>query len=163
MAPELLELEITESMVMHNIERAMRVLKAIKSLGVILAIDDFGTGYSSMSLLKKFPIDVLKIDRSFVREVTSNSEDKAIADAIIALGRVLDLTIVAEGVETAEQEAFLRAHNCDEVQGYLISKPVPADEFTAFMANHTVALLKAQAAKAAQGSTPLQIGTRLRR
>ena len=163
MAPELLELEITESMVMHNIERAMRVLKAIKSLGVILAIDDFGTGYSSMSLLKKFPIDVLKIDRSFVREVTSNSEDKAIADAIIALGRVLDLTIVAEGVETAEQEAFLRAHNCDEVQGYLISKPVPADEFTAFMANHTVALLKAQTAKAAQGSTPLQIGTRLRR
>jgi EAL domain-containing protein (putative c-di-GMP-specific phosphodiesterase class I) len=163
MAPELLELEITESMVMHNIERAMRVLKAIKSLGVILAIDDFGTGYSSMSLLKKFPIDVLKIDRSFVREITSNSEDKAIADAIIALGRVLDLTIVAEGVETAEQEAFLRAHNCDEVQGYMISKPVPADEFTAFMANHTVALLKAHSAKAAQGSTPLQIGTRLRR
>jgi diguanylate cyclase (GGDEF)-like protein len=163
MAPELLELEITESMVMHNIERATRVLKAIKSLGVILAIDDFGTGYSSMSLLKKFPIDVLKIDRSFVREITSNSEDKAIADAIIALGRVLDLTIVAEGVETAEQEAFLRVHNCDEVQGYLISKPVPADEFTAFMANHTVALLKAHAAKAAQGSTPLQVGTRLRR
>ena len=92
MAPELLELEITESMVMHNIERATRVLKAIKSLGVILAIDDFGTGYSSMSLLKKFPIDVLKIDRSFVREIISNSEDKAIADAIIALGRVLDLT-----------------------------------------------------------------------
>jgi EAL domain-containing protein (putative c-di-GMP-specific phosphodiesterase class I) len=128
-----------------------------------LAIDDFGTGYSSMSLLKKFPIDVLKIDRSFVREITSNSEDKAIADAIIALGRVLDLTIVAEGVETAEQEAFLRAHNCDEVQGYLISKPVPADEFAAFMAHHTVAVLKARAAKAAQGSTPLQTGKRLRR
>ena len=98
-----------------------------------------------------------------MREITSNSEDKAIADAIIALGRVLDLTIVAEGVETAEQEAFLRVHNCDEVQGYLISKPVPADEFTAFMANHTVALLKAHAVKAAQGSTPLQVGTRLRR
>ena len=163
MAPELLELEITESMVMHNVERAMRVLKAIKCLGVILAIDDFGTGYSSMSLLKKFPIDVLKIDRSFVREVTSNSEDKAIADAIIALGRVLDLTIVAEGVETAEQEAFLRAHNCHEVQGYLISKPVPADEFAAFMANHTLAELKTHAAKATQGSTALQIGTRLRR
>ena len=163
MAPELLELEITESMVMQNVERAMRVLKAIKSLGVILAIDDFGTGYSSMSLLKKFPIDVLKIDRSFVREITSNSEDKAIADAIIALGRVLDLTIVAEGVETAEQEAFLRAHNCNEVQGYLISKPVPADEFAAFMANHMLAELKAHAAKAAQASKPLQIGTRQRR
>jgi diguanylate cyclase (GGDEF)-like protein len=163
MAPELLELEITENMVMQNVERAMRVLTAIKGLGVILAIDDFGTGYSSMSLLKKFPIDVLKIDRSFVREITSNSEDKAIADVIIALGRVLDLTIVAEGVETAEQEAFLRAHNCDEVQGYLISKPVPADEFAAFMANHTLAELKAHAAKAAPGSKPLQIGTRLRR
>ena len=149
MAPELLELEITESMVMHNVERAMRVLKAIKSLGVMLAIDDFGTGYSSMSLLKKFPIDVLKIDRSFVREITNNSEDMAIADAIIALGRALDLTIVAEGVETAEQEALLRAHNCDQVQGYLISKPVPADEFAAFMASHTLAALKAQAAKAA--------------
>jgi EAL domain-containing protein (putative c-di-GMP-specific phosphodiesterase class I) len=148
MAPKLLELEITESMVMQNVERAMRVLTAIKRLGVILAIDDFGTGYSSMSLLKKFPIDVLKIDRSFVREITSNSEDKAIADAIIALGRVLNLTIVAEGVETAEQEAFLRAHNCDEVQGYLISKPVPADEFAAFMANHMLAELKAHSAKA---------------
>jgi len=158
MAPELLELEITESMVMHNVERAMRVLKAIKGLGVILAIDDFGTGYSSMSLLKKFPIDVLKIDRSFVREITSNSEDKAIADAIIALGRVLDLTIVAEGVETAEQEAFLRAHNCHEVQGYLISKPVPADEFAAFMANHMLAELKTHAAKATQGSPATQIG-----
>ena len=131
-------------MVMQNIERAMRVLQAIKRLGVILAIDDFGTGYSSMSLLKKFPIDVLKIDRSFVREVTSNSDDKAIADAIIALGRVLDLTIVAEGVETAEQEAFLRAHNCDEVQGYLISKPMPADEFTAFLARRSFAKLKAK-------------------
>ena len=161
MAPELLELEITESMVMHNVERAMRVLKAIKSLGVILAIDDFGTGYSSMSLLKKFPIDVLKIDRSFVREITSNSEDKAIADAIIALGRVLNLTIVAEGVETAEQEAFLRAHNCDEVQGYLISKPVPADEFAAFMTNH-MAELKAHSTKASQGSKLVQIGARLR-
>ena len=130
----------------------MRVLKAIKGLGVMLAIDDFGTGYSSyssMSLLKKFPIDVLKIDRSFVREITSNSEDKAIADAIIALGRALDLTIVAEGVETAEQEAFLRAHHCDQIQGYLVSKPVPADEFAAFMADRMLAELKTQVAKAA--------------
>ena len=127
MAPELLELEITESVVMHNVERAMRVLKAIKGLGVMLAIDDFGTGYSSMSLLKKFPIDVLKIDRSFVRDISTNSEDQAIADAIIALGRALELTIVAEGVETAEQEAFLRAHDCDQIQGYLISKPVPPE------------------------------------
>ena len=159
MAPELLELEITESMVMQNVERAMRVLKAIKSLGVMLAIDDFGTGYSSMSLLKKFPIDVLKIDRSFVREITSNSEDKAIADAIIALGRALDLTIVAEGVETLEQENFLRAHHCDQVQGYLISKPVPADEFAAFMADRILAELKTQVAKAAPRPEARRNGT----
>ena len=159
MAPELLELEITESMVMQNVERAMRVLKAIKGLGVMLAIDDFGTGYSSMSLLKKFPIDVLKIDRSFVREITSNSEDKAIADAIIALGRALDLTIVAEGVETLEQENFLRAHHCDQVQGYLISKPVPADEFAAFMADRMLAELKTQVAKAAPRPEARRNGT----
>jgi diguanylate cyclase (GGDEF)-like protein len=159
MAPELLELEITESMVMQNVERAMRVLKAIKGLGVMLAIDDFGTGYSSMSLLKKFPIDVLKIDRSFVREITSNSEDKAIADAIIALGRALNLTIVAEGVETPEQENFLRAHHCDQVQGYLISKPVPADEFAAFMADHILAELKTQVAKAAPRPEVRRTGT----
>jgi EAL domain-containing protein (putative c-di-GMP-specific phosphodiesterase class I) len=149
MPPQLLELEITESMVMQNVERAVRVLEAIKGLGITLAIDDFGTGYSSMSLVKKFPIDVIKIDRSFVREITSDTEDKAIVDAIIALGRALDLTIVAEGVETAEQEALLRAHKCDEVQGYLISKPVPADEFAAFLADHTLAELKAHAANAA--------------
>ncbi len=149
MAPELLELEITESMVMQNVERAMRILKAIKGVGVMLAVDDFGTGYSSMSLLKKFPIDVLKIDRSFVHEISNNSEDQAIADAIIALGRALQLTIVAEGVETAEQEAFLRAHHCDQIQGYLISKPLPPDEFAAFMADHALAELKARAAKAA--------------
>ncbi len=159
MAPELLELEITESMVMQNVERAMRVLKAIKSLGVMLAIDDFGTGYSSMSLLKKFPIDVLKIDRSFVREITSNSEDKAIADAIIALGRALDLTIVAEGVETPEQENFLRAHHCDQIQGYLISKPVTADEFAAFMADRILAELKTQVAKAAPRPESRRTGT----
>jgi EAL domain-containing protein (putative c-di-GMP-specific phosphodiesterase class I) len=112
-----------------------------------------------MSLLKKFPIDVLKIDRSFVREITSNSEDKAIADAIIALGRALGLTIVAEGVETPEQENFLRAHHCDQVQGYLISKPVPADEFAAFMADRTLADLKTQVAKAAPRPEVRRTGT----
>jgi EAL domain-containing protein (putative c-di-GMP-specific phosphodiesterase class I) len=121
-----------------------KLAQKIGDWGIItLAIDDFGTGYSSMSLVKKFPIDVLKIDRSFVRNITSDTEDKALADAIIALGRALDLTIVAEGVETAEQEALLRAHNCDEVQGYLISKPLPADECAAFLADHALAELKA--------------------
>ena len=139
MPPELLELEITESKVMQNVEHTLEVLTSLKSLGIKLAIDDFGTGYSSMSLVKKFPIDVLKIDRSFVREITSDGEDKAIADAIIALGRALDRTIVAEGVETIEQEAFLRAHNCDEIQGYLISKPVPADELAALLGKPAMA------------------------
>jgi len=159
MPPQLLELEITESMVMQNVERAVRVLEAIKSIGITLAIDDFGTGYSSMSLVKKFPIDALKIDRSFVREITNDNEDKAIADAIITLGRALNLTVVAEGVETAEQEAFLRAHNCNEIQGYLISRPVPADEFAAFLANHTLMELKALSTQAASGRDVLPTGT----
>ena len=146
-------------MVMQNVECTMRVLEAIKSLGITLAIDDFGMGYSSMSLVKKLPIDVLKIDRSFVREITSDTNDKAIADAIITLGRALDLTVVAEGVETVEQEAFLRAHNCDEVQGYLVSKPVPADEFAAFLANHALAELKALATQAVSGREVPSTGT----
>ena len=159
MPPELLELEITESMMMQNVEHTVQVLTAIKSLGITLAIDDFGTGYSSMSLVKKFPIDVLKIDRSFVREIVHDSEDKAIADAIIALGRALDLTIVAEGVETVEQEAFLRAHNCDEIQGYLISKPLPADEFAGFLANHALGELKDLAIQGTSGRPVFQTGT----
>ena len=160
MPAQLLELEITESMVMQNVERTVRVLDAIKSLGITLAIDDFGTGYSSMSLVKKFPIDALKIDRSFVRAITNDDgEDNAIADAIIALGRALNLTIVAEGVETAEQEAFLRAHNCDEIQGYLISRPLPADEFAVFLANYALAELKALASPAASGREVLPTGT----
>jgi EAL domain-containing protein (putative c-di-GMP-specific phosphodiesterase class I) len=145
MPPQLLELEITESMVMQNLERTLHALKAIKRLGITLAIDDFGTGYSSMSLVKKLPIDTLKIDRSFVRGIANDADDQAIAKAIIALGRALNLTVVAEGVETAEQEAVLRAHNCDEIQGFLISEPVSVDEFAAFIADHTLAELKALA------------------
>ena len=107
MAPQLLELEITESMVMQNVERTVRVLEAIKRLGITVAMDDFGTGYSSMSMVMKFPIDTLKIDRSFMRDIMSDPDAMAIAKAIIALGRALDLNIVAEGVETVEQESFL--------------------------------------------------------
>ncbi len=125
MDPKYLQIEITESMVMLNVDRAIRVLDAIQSRGVRLAIDDFGTGYSSMSMLKRFPIDTIKIDRSFVRELPDNSEDRAIARAIIDIGKALALTIVAEGVETIEQDRFLREHGCDEIQGYLFSKPVP--------------------------------------
>ncbi|MDQ8728940.1 EAL domain-containing protein [Bradyrhizobium sp. LHD-71] len=128
LAPHLLQLEITESMVMQNVEQGIRVLDAIRSRGVRLAIDDFGTGYSSMSLMKQFPIDTIKIDRSFIRDLAENEEDRAITTAIISMGKALGLTVVAEGVETAEQDAFLRHRACDELQGHLFSKPVPAAE-----------------------------------
>jgi diguanylate cyclase (GGDEF)-like protein len=125
MSPVLLQLEVTESMMMRNVGRALKVLDAIQSRGIRLAIDDFGTGYSSMSLMKHFPIDTIKIDRSFVRDLPQDSEDQAIAQAIISMGKALGMTVVAEGVENAEQERFLRAHGCDEMQGYLISRPLP--------------------------------------
>jgi diguanylate cyclase (GGDEF)-like protein len=133
MPPQLLQLEITEGMVMQNVERSIEVLLALKSRGVHLAIDDFGTGYSSLSFIKRFPVDALKIDRSFVRNLPEDTNDKAVADAIIGLGRALGLTIIAEGVETAEQEAFLRDHACDEMQGFLLSKALPADEIAEFL------------------------------
>ena len=128
---DLLELEVTESTIMHNAERAVKVLTAIKALGVRLAIDDFGTGYSSLAHLKRFPIDTLKVDRSFIREVPTDAEDRAIAEAIIAMGKTLSLTVVAEGVETPEQQAFLRERACDEMQGYYFSTPVAPEEFAA--------------------------------
>ncbi|MCA1457424.1 EAL domain-containing protein [Bradyrhizobium sp. BRP22] len=128
MSPALLQLEVTESVVMRNVPRAVRVLDAIQSRGIRLAIDDFGTGYSSMSLMKQFPIDTIKIDRSFVRDLARDSEDQAIAQAIISMGKALGMTVIAEGVETTEQERFLRDHGCDEMQGYLLSKPLPPRE-----------------------------------
>jgi EAL domain-containing protein (putative c-di-GMP-specific phosphodiesterase class I) len=128
-APELLELELTESMVIQNTERAGRVLADIKRLGVRLAIDDFGVGYSSLSHLKRFPIDTLKVDRSFIRDIPQDSEDKAITEAIIAMGKSLSLTVVAEGVETLAQQEFLREHACDEMQGFYFSKPIAPDQF----------------------------------
>jgi diguanylate cyclase (GGDEF)-like protein len=128
MSPVLLQLEVTESMVMRNVSRAVKVLDAIQSRGIRLAIDDFGTGYSSMSLMKQFPIDTIKIDRSFVRDLPKDSEDQAIAQAIISMGKALGMTVVAEGVETTEQQRFLRDHACDEMQGYLFSKPLPPQQ-----------------------------------
>jgi EAL domain-containing protein (putative c-di-GMP-specific phosphodiesterase class I) len=129
LAPELLKLEITESMIIHDVERAVERAIAIKRLGVRLAIDDFGTGYSSLTQLKRFPIDTLKVDRSFVRDVASNASDRAIAEAIISLGKKLRVTVVAEGVETAEQVAFLQGQGCDEMQGFYFSKPCHPDGF----------------------------------
>ena len=129
MDPTCLELEITESMIMHNVGTTMLKLKALGSAGIRIAIDDFGTGHSSLAYLKRFPIDTLKIDRSFVSDLTRSTEDKTITATIITMGKSLDLTVVAEGVENQEQLDFLRAHGCDEFQGYYAHKPMPADEF----------------------------------
>jgi diguanylate cyclase (GGDEF)-like protein/PAS domain S-box-containing protein len=126
-----LELELTESMVMNNAEHFVVKLHQLKSLGVQLSIDDFGTGYSSLSYLKQFPIDRLKIDQSFIRDSASNSRDAAIIRSVIEMGHSLNFKVIAEGVETREQLALLRASRCDEIQGYYFSRPVPARDFAA--------------------------------
>jgi diguanylate cyclase (GGDEF)-like protein/PAS domain S-box-containing protein len=136
---ELLELELTESMVIQNTERAGKVLNEIKKMGVRLAIDDFGVGYSSLTHLKRFPIDTLKVDRSFIRDLPADAEDKAITEAIIAMGKSLNLTVVAEGVETQEQQSFLQDHACDEMQGYFFSKPIPGDAFADLLRQRVLA------------------------
>jgi predicted signal transduction protein with EAL and GGDEF domain len=134
MQPRWLELEITESMIMHNVDMAAAKAEAMQALGVRLAIDDFGTGYSSLSQLKRFPIDTLKVDRSFVRDIPNNAEDRAITEAIIALGKALGVTVVAEGVETEEQRDFLRDNACDEMQGFYFSRPCHPDVIAELLA-----------------------------
>jgi diguanylate cyclase (GGDEF)-like protein len=129
MEPRLLELEISEGMLMQNVERTLQTLTALKAVGVRIAIDDFGLGYSSLSELQNFPLDTVKIDRSFIRDVTGQAEDRALAEAIIAVGHSLSLTVVAQGVETREQADFLREHACDELQGFYFNRPVPATGF----------------------------------
>ncbi|HKQ30352.1 MAG TPA: EAL domain-containing protein, partial [Burkholderiales bacterium] len=136
MRPELLELELTEGMVMQSPERAAEVLSKIKALGVRLAIDDFGTGYSSLAHIKRFPIDTLKIDRSFIRDIPHDREGSAITEAIIAMGKTLGLLIVAEGVETEAQQRFLFEHGCNELQGYYFSKPIKAESLAEFLRDH---------------------------
>ena len=128
-APELLELELTESSLMSNAEETIAVLRNLKALGIQISIDDFGTGYSSLAYLKRFPIDKLKIDIAFVREVTSNPDDAAIVLAIISMAHSMKLDVIAEGVENDAQLAYLRRHGCDEMQGYYFSRPVPQEEF----------------------------------
>ncbi len=128
-APDLLELELTESSLMSNAEETISVLRNLKALGIQISIDDFGTGYSSLAYLKRFPIDKLKIDIAFVREVTSNPDDAAIVLAIISMAHSMKLQVIAEGVEKDAQLAYLRRHGCDEMQGYYFSRPVPQEEF----------------------------------
>jgi len=133
--PTELELEITESVAMHNPEITLAILGQLHDLGIVLAIDDFGTGYSSLSYLKHLPIHRLKIDRSFVRDISSDRDDYAICSAIIVLGHELGLDIIAEGVETEAQREFLQRLNCDMLQGFLYSKPVPAEDAIQFVLN----------------------------
>ncbi|MDN2699539.1 EAL domain-containing protein [Janthinobacterium sp. SUN073] len=127
-----LELELTESMVMHDVEQATAIMANLKALGVQLSIDDFGTGYSSLAYLRHFPIDVLKIDKTFVSDIT-HDDDAAIVRAIISLAHSLRLKVIAEGVETVQQLAFLRQHGCDQMQGYLFSRPLTAPAFEALL------------------------------
>ena len=133
--PACLELELTESILMREVCEAMQILDGLKNLGLSIAVDDFGTGYSSLNYLKQFPIDVLKIDRTFVDGLPSGEQDAQIARAIIAMAHSLNLAVIAEGVETQEQLDFLREHGCDEVQGYLFGRPMPANKFAAQFSN----------------------------
>jgi diguanylate cyclase (GGDEF)-like protein len=141
LAAEWLELEITESTVMNDLEATVHTLKQLKELGVHISIDDFGTGYSSLSYLKRFPLDTLKIDRSFVRDIPDDQDDAAIAGMVITLAHALKLEVIAEGVETAEQAAFLRDQSCSVMQGYLFSPPVPTEQFEQLLIDrrHTIA------------------------
>jgi diguanylate cyclase (GGDEF)-like protein/PAS domain S-box-containing protein len=136
--PKYLELELTEGSLMKRAELTASILSTLREKGVQVAIDDFGTGYSSLSYLRKFPLDALKIDQSFVRQITTNPNDTTIVSAIISMGRSLNLRVVAEGVETEEELAFLQAHHCDEAQGYYFSRPVPAQQFAKLLGTQTV-------------------------
>ena len=131
--PRALELELTESVLMKRAESAASVLKTLRASGVQVAVDDFGTGYSSLSYLRKFPIDALKIDQSFVRQITTAPGEMTIVKAVIGMGRSLNLRVVAEGVETQQELEFLQAHHCDEAQGYYFSRPVVAGEFAVLL------------------------------
>jgi EAL domain-containing protein (putative c-di-GMP-specific phosphodiesterase class I) len=123
---------------MKRAEATESILKTLKGRGVQLAVDDFGTGYSSLSYLRKFPIDALKIDQSFVRQITATPDDTAIVTAVIRMGRSLNLRVIAEGVETQEELMFLQAHQCDEAQGYYFSRPVLPEQFAALLKTGSV-------------------------
>ncbi len=131
-----LELELTEGTVMDDVELSLDALSALKRMGVELALDDFGTGYSSLAYLKRFPVGKLKIDRSFVRNLEVDADERAIASTIVSIGRSLRLSVLAEGVETKEQYAILRDIGCELVQGYLFSRPLPPEDLVRFLRKH---------------------------
>ena len=141
--PAYLEIEMTESLLMQDVEEGIAILQALKDLGVHVSIDDFGTGFSSLSYLKRLPVDKLKIDQSFIKDLTSDPGDAAIVTSMITLAHNLDLTVVAEGVETEQQLGYLRAERCDEIQGYLISRPLEPEAFTKWVEARNGTLSKA--------------------
>ncbi len=141
--PRVLELEVTESVLVRNSEVSVSTLRSARERGVRVAVDDFGTGYSSLSYLRKLPLDVLKIDQSFVRQIADSPHETIIVDAIISMGRSLNLQVIAEGVETAEELEFLQVHKCDGAQGYYFSRPVPAEQFAALLTRERIQVLSA--------------------
>jgi EAL domain-containing protein (putative c-di-GMP-specific phosphodiesterase class I) len=138
-SPHCLKIEITESLLVDDTEATIATMRSLNSMGVGFSLDDFGTGYSSLSYLKRLPLDQLKIDRSFVNDVLTDPNDAAIAQTILALARGLNLNVIAEGVETAEQHRFLMEHGCHAFQGYLFSRPVPVEHFEEFTRGRGVA------------------------
>lgn len=153
--PGYLELELTESVLMQDAESTNSVLQALKTMGVQLTVDDFGTGYSSLSYLRRFPIDALKIDQSFVRDITSDPDDATIVSAVISMGRSLKQRVIAEGVETQEQFAFLESHGCDEGQGYYFSRPMVAEEFASLLETTTSPTVLHRPAPRSKRSAPI--------
>jgi EAL domain-containing protein (putative c-di-GMP-specific phosphodiesterase class I) len=129
--PQQLKLELTEGLLVHNVEDVIAKMRALKDKGVGFSLDDFGTGYSSLSYLKRLPLDQLKIDQGFVRDILTDPDDAAIASMVISLGKSMGLAVIAEGVETEAQREFLANQGCDAYQGYLFSRPIPLEEFEA--------------------------------
>jgi EAL domain-containing protein (putative c-di-GMP-specific phosphodiesterase class I) len=138
--PRFLELEVTESLLMKRPDFTASILHTLRARGIQIAIDDFGTGYSSLSYLTKLPLDTLKIDQSFVRQITTTPNETSIVTAIIGMGQSLKLRVIAEGVETVEELKFLQALGCDDAQGYYFSRPVPPEEFVKLFQNRTIGL-----------------------